>query len=223
MLSIVDLLEAGTVTRELAAYLLAAIRNGASFMVGARPGGAGKTTVMGVLLNFVPPDMELYPADGPAAIGRGMRETDQRCVYICHEVSPGDYYAYLWGELLRDYFELSARGHLLATNLHADTLEEAREQICRQNGVPEAAFCRMNLLLFLQVQGRWQDARRQIAEAWESDGKGSHRRIYTKDDPDVVVGRLAGEERWSEARLLLDRIRATKARTIEQVRAVLTG
>ena len=50
MLSIVDLIDAGTVTRDLAAYSLAAISNGASFMVGAMPGGAGKTTVMGALL-----------------------------------------------------------------------------------------------------------------------------------------------------------------------------
>jgi hypothetical protein len=54
MLSIVDLIEAGTMSREVAAYSLAAIGAGASFMVGALPGGAGKTTVMGALLNFVP-------------------------------------------------------------------------------------------------------------------------------------------------------------------------
>ena len=40
-------------------YALAAIGNGASFMVGANPGGAGKTTVMGALLNLVPDDAEL--------------------------------------------------------------------------------------------------------------------------------------------------------------------
>ncbi len=45
MLSIAGLIEAGTVTRDLAAYSLAAIGTGASFMVGALPGGAGMTTV----------------------------------------------------------------------------------------------------------------------------------------------------------------------------------
>jgi Flp pilus assembly CpaF family ATPase len=44
MLSIVDLIDAGTMSPELAAYSLAAIGGGASFMVGALPGGAGKTT-----------------------------------------------------------------------------------------------------------------------------------------------------------------------------------
>ena len=63
MLSIVDLLEAGTLSPALAAYLLAAISRGASFMVGALPGSAGKTTVMGALLNFVPATIALKPAD----------------------------------------------------------------------------------------------------------------------------------------------------------------
>lgn len=64
MLSVVDLIEAGILGEELAAYCLAAIGQGASFMVGAMPGGARKTTVMGALLTFVPPDVELSPADG---------------------------------------------------------------------------------------------------------------------------------------------------------------
>ena len=44
MLSLVDLIDAGTVDLPLAAYLAATMRSGASLLVGARPGGAGKTT-----------------------------------------------------------------------------------------------------------------------------------------------------------------------------------
>jgi len=68
MLSVVDLIEAGTLTAELGAYCLAAVEQGASFMVGALPGGAGKTTVMGALLNFVPAGVELVPANGQDVI-----------------------------------------------------------------------------------------------------------------------------------------------------------
>jgi hypothetical protein len=45
MLSLVDLIEAGTVDLPLAAYPAAAMRS-ASLLVGARPGDAGKTAVM---------------------------------------------------------------------------------------------------------------------------------------------------------------------------------
>ena len=52
MLSVFDLLAAGTLDVDLTAYFLARISRGASFLVGANPGGAGKTTVMCALLNF---------------------------------------------------------------------------------------------------------------------------------------------------------------------------
>jgi ABC-type dipeptide/oligopeptide/nickel transport system ATPase subunit len=74
------------------------------------------------------------------AVGRGLIRASPRRCYICHEIGSGPYYAYLWGEELRAYFELPQAGHTLATNLHADTYEEARHQICAENGVPEAAL-----------------------------------------------------------------------------------
>ena len=82
MLSVVDLIEAGTMTAELAAYCLAAIGQGASFMVGAMPGGAGKTTVMGALLNFVPAGVELVPADAQDVISQGLQKPPRYLVWV---------------------------------------------------------------------------------------------------------------------------------------------
>ena len=82
MLSVADLIDADALSLPLAAAVTARIAGGASFMVGANPGGAGKTTVLCALLNFVPPD---------CALG------------TC--------------------------GHIPATNLHADTLEETMYHI----------------------------------------------------------------------------------------------
>jgi hypothetical protein len=225
MLSIVDLLDAGTVDRDLAAYALAAIGRGASFLVGALPGGAGKTTVMGALLNFVPADVELAAADGPAALDRARRRPDPRRCFICHEIGSGPYYAYLWGRELRDYFELPQAGHMLATNLHADTYEQARAQICRDNGVPEADLWRMSLMLFLSVGRRGFRARRWIEAAWESDGAGPHRQVYAADGAGgLEASSLVGPGEVAEAREVIDRIVAGGARTIEEVRAaVLDG
>jgi hypothetical protein len=221
MLSIVDLIEAGTVTRELAAYCLAAIGGGASFLIGALPGGAGKTTVMGALLNFVPADVTLVPADGIGSIERGMKvpPSSRRC-FICHEIGSGPYYAYLWGEELRQYFRLAEAGHMLATNLHADTYEQAREQICGTNGVPESALRRMNLMFFLSV-GRRGRGQRRIEEAWESDGRLPHRRIYDASAPAGAVGPslLVSDNALALARGVLDDLLAGGVRTIQDVRA----
>lgn len=219
MLSIVDLVEAETVTRELAAYCLAAIGGGASFLIGALPGGAGKTTVMGALLNFVPAGVRLVPADGIESIELGMKAppSARRC-FICHEIGSGPYYAYLWGEELRQYFRLATAGQMLATNLHADTYEQAREQICGTNGVPDSALRRMSLMFFLSV-GR--GGRRRIEQAWESDGRQAHRRIYDASAPAGTVGPslLVNDDALESARGVVDDLLAGGARTIQEVRA----
>jgi hypothetical protein len=221
MLSAVDLVEAGTVSRELAAYCLAAIGRGASFLVGAVPGGAGKTTVMGALLNFVPADVELVPADGLDAIRSGLRSPAPRKCFICHEIGRGDYYAYLWGEELRAYFELPGAGHMLATNLHADTFEQARDQICAGSGVPEESLRRMNLMLFLHVGRGWSRASRRIAEVWESDGGEPHRRVYAAEDGGQAESGLVNAAALAEARRTVDCVLSSGARTIEDVRAAV--
>ncbi len=223
MLSIVDLIDAGTFSEDLAAYALAAINNGASFMVGALAGGAGKTTVMGALLNFVPKSVRLVPADGLAAMHAGTAETDGRRCFICHEIGPGPYYAYLWGEPLRAYFDLPAAGHLLATNLHADTLEQARKQVCGDNGVSEAAFRRMNLIFLLSAERSGFRIRRRIEQAWESDGSSRHRQVYSArcPSPPHVRSDLVSEEDAAQGRAIIDLLGVRGARTIEEVRAAI--
>ena len=218
MLSIVDLIDAGTISTELAAYFLAAIGRGASFMVGAVPGGAGKTTVMGALLNFVPADVMLRPADGMDSIRRGLAESEPRCCYICHEIGDGPYYAYLWAHELRAYFNLPEVGHMLATNLHADTYEQAHRQICTDNGVSEASLRRMNLMFFLSVRsGR----RRRIEEVWESDGHNPHERVFPAPTP--LPTKLVSPEDIERAGRTIDRIMAGGTETIEQVRSIVTA
>jgi hypothetical protein len=221
MLSIVDLLDAGTVDLDAASYLLAAIGRGASFLVGARPGGAGKTTVMGALLNLLPPDVELVAADGLATIEAGLRSPSPRRCYICHEIGDGPYYAYLWGAALRRYFDLAEAGHLLATNLHADTYEEARGQVCKQNGVRAEAFRRVRVLLFLRVEETPRGRTRRIATCWESDGRSEHAPLIGAEGASLDRSALTDARSRAEARERLERIAASGARTIREVRRAL--
>ena len=225
MLSIVDLIEARTLSKDLAAYALAAINAGASFMVGATPGGAGKTSVMGALLNFLPPDVELAAADGMATIQRASntRSTAQRCCYICHEISSGHYYAYLWGSELRAYFDLTSAGHMLATNLHADTFQQAHEQICGDNAVPEVSLRQMNLMFFLSIRRSGLRIRRRIEQVWESDGQDPHRQVFDASSPSRLLDltELVSPDQFKHARQTIDQLLASQARTIEQVRTVI--
>jgi hypothetical protein len=174
MLSLVDLIDAGTVDLPLAAYLAAAMRAGASLLVGARPGGAGKTAVMCALLNFLPDHTVIRPVDRPAVLADGQRDVHpgDTC-YLAHEIGRGRYYAYVWGSQARAFFRLAARGHIIASNLHADTLEETRDQLCHENenGVSQEHLDAVALQIYLRVEraGGWA-VHRRVSHVYESDG-----------------------------------------------------
>jgi hypothetical protein len=218
MLSIFDLLAAKTLDLDLAAYLMARISRGASFMVGAVPGGAGKTTVMCALLNSIPVDVTLIAATPEAVCNAAEKAAPRRACYVCHEIGSGSYFAYLWSDALREYCQLSKRGYMLATNLHADDLEQARNQVCGTNGVRADQFNKFELLIFLRVKGGYFDAHRWIDLVYSSDGSCEHGLIFTaaeglkkdcyKGDPQYVA---ACRDFLSE--------QAGKTQTIEQTRA----
>jgi hypothetical protein len=208
MLSIIDLIERGTLKLRTAAYLATRIQQGTSFVTGAVPGGAGKTTVMGALLNLLPPGMVIVPTEDMHVIDRVRSMAEPVCA-VAHEISRGAYYCYIWGDVLRAYFALGREGHTLATNLHADDLDQARAQICGDNGVPEEDLAGV-AFVFLSSSGG-SASRRIVASAiMVSDGSGGH----VPFTPDMADGQ-AEVERWeSTFRELMDR----DLRTIEEVR-----
>ena len=226
MLSLVDLLTAGTVDLELAGYLCAAVNAGQSFLVGCVPGGGGKTTVMAALLNVTPADVVLAPADGLEAIQEAQRNPSPRQCLICHEIGAGGYYAYLWGEEARAFFALTRAGHIVATNLHADTLEQCHAQLCGENGVAEEDFTRVGVKVFLHVGGGWGDRARRVAAVHESAPGQAHRLLFhwqpEKDRFErLAESRLTTPAREAQCREFLGRLAARKACTIEAVRAAV--
>ena len=64
-LTLADLIDRGTLTRELAAVVAWTIAHGASVFVAAGPQGAGKSTVANALLELVPQDANVYVTSGP--------------------------------------------------------------------------------------------------------------------------------------------------------------
>ena len=179
MLSVFDLLAAKTLDLDLAAYLMARISKGSSFMVGSVPGGAGKTTIMCALLNFVPVDVPLIAATPEAVYeAANAKVSPPLACYVCHEIGSGHYFAYLWADALRTYCGLIEHGHLLATNLHADNPEQAREQICTTNNVRSEHFNKFELLIFLRVENGYPRANRWIEEVYSGDGSSGHELIF---------------------------------------------
>lgn len=149
MLSIVDLVERETVTIDRAAWLLSRVNEGSSWLVGAKPGGAGKTAVMCALLAMLPKDQIVHLASPDTA---WQTAVPPHCI-AAYELSPGDYEAYVWGNDLCTMADLGVSGCRLVSNLHADILEEARTQLVDHNYVSEQGFGAFGLFIPLQVKG----------------------------------------------------------------------
>ena len=219
MLSVFDLLESRTLDLELAAYLMARISRGASFMVGSVPGGVGKTTVMCALLNFVPIEVPLVAATSGAV--REATESQHSC-YVCHEIGTGYYFAYLWGRDLRDYCSLIDYGHMLATNLHADDLQETREQVCNDNGVSLENFNTFGLMVFMRMDIESFTSKRLVDKVYSSNGSSGHVLIYDtnqgiRPEPNSEVY-LTDSGYVNACQVFLEEMLHNGVRTIEETR-----
>ena len=135
--------------------------------------------------------------------------------------APGSYFAYLWAEALQSYCRLFDVGHILATNLHAADLEQARDQVCGDNDVPIGHFNRFDLLVFLGVEDGYFKARRWIEELYSSDGVSEHILIYRASDGKAIrkaVTHRSVDPAYVEACRDFLRRRAPTVRTIEDTR-----
>jgi hypothetical protein len=149
MLSVVDLVEAGTIAVPQAAWLLARILRGSSWLVGARPGGAGKTTVMSALLAMAPSGARVCLTDRDGA----WRSCLPGDYLVSYELSPGFYRGYVWGPEVARMTELGIGGCRLVSNLHADTLGQARAQVVGQCGATEQGFLAFQMFIPLVLEG----------------------------------------------------------------------
>ncbi len=162
MLSVIDLLLAGTFDNLLLCRVLERIANGSSWMVGAQAGGAGKTTVMSALL-------AMLPAGEPVALAaqdEPWRTAAPGTCVVAYEISPGAYDGYIWDEALRAYVALGRRGCRLVTNLHADTLEEARGQIVEENRVPLDQFDGLGMFIPVVLERTPAGLTRRVREVY---------------------------------------------------------
>jgi len=178
-LSIVDLVRAGTISREMAAYAWRAMEEGASLLTGARPGGAGKTTVMAAILNFLPPGVPIVTVDRPGVITAASAEDPARpACYLVHEIGSGHWYGYLWGRDVARFLSLVEGSRRIASCLHADTLDELAAIVCSPplEASPQD-LARVDLILFMHVDAAG-GYRRRVSTFYEADGEGNHRLLF---------------------------------------------
>jgi len=196
-LSVVDLIEANTVSVDVAAYLLTCVANGASFLTAANPGGAGKSTVLATLLGFLPPGTRIVTTHSPSVIAGELRRPakEPTCV-LAHEIGSGRWFGYIWGQDVADFFRLMEGPRRIASCQHADTLEELRDILLAPPlNVTDQEFLQLDLLLFMHVDSGRGATRRRVATVHEADGAGH---------PPVFLWREQGDrfEQTGASRLL---------------------
>jgi len=188
MLSLVDLLEAGTVGLQMAAQMAAVAARGGSFLTAAGPGGVGKTTLMGAMLACLPPGAAIVPIESARTLDRlPPPAPEQPKCLVLHEIGNGSYYAYLWGPAVGRYFAAARpAGRCLASNLHAETYEEAVAQL-RGLDVADEDLAAVDLIAFMAiVRGR-----RRVTTVWHADGAGGHTCAWEWDAASDAFNRTA--------------------------------
>lgn len=165
MLSVVDLIEDVTLDVATAGLLLSFVAGGASFLTAAGPGGVGKSTLLAVLLSFLPPHERICTVVHPSGVDRPEEPT----CWLCHEIGAGHWFGYLWGESAAEFLSLHDRGRIAAT-LHADSDEEIVAQLLGPGvGAAEEDLAQVDLLLTMVRVG----GRRRVSAIYESTGDGA--------------------------------------------------
>lgn len=192
-LSMVDLIQAGTISAEMAGYAMWAVEHGASLLCGARPGGAGKTTLMAAILNLLPPDVPIVTVSQSSVIADGLaRPADEPRCYLAHEIGSGQYYGYIWGREVADFLALIDGPRRIASCLHADTLEELTGILCSPPlGVSREVLGRVGLVLFMGVDRKLAGYRRRVTTFYEAEGAGGHRLLFRWDRPSDTFRQVA--------------------------------
>jgi len=182
-LSIIDLIRAGTISAEMAAYVGYGVSQGASVLTAANPGGAGKTALLAALLGFVPRDMRLVTVDSAEVVAKAEAKLTPHC-YLAHEIGAGHWYGYLWGPVVARYLSLASGPHMVASCLHADTIEELQADLASLPlGVSPSVLLGIDFVLFMRVDrggaGEAGGYRRRVAAVYQSNRSGgSHRRVF---------------------------------------------
>lgn len=235
-LSVVDLIEAGTLCPDAAALCWTLIDRGAAFITGAVPGGAGKTTLMAALLAFIPPGERILTAKNHSVVERAARdEPDNPVCLLAHEIGRGSWFAYIWGRTARKFFASNGPQRRPVTCLHADTPDQTAE-ILEECGVADEHIDAIDLHLYIRAFSTFRPRHRVTALHCRLDGDlvPAYRWEENPDRLSPLIERetlaSAAEDRfglpptqfielWEARRECLERMQRESVREFETVRS----
>jgi hypothetical protein len=155
-LSILDLVNYGTIDCKLAALLWLLMERRASVLVAAGPSFVGKTTLLHDLLDFLPPDIQKISLQGYYEEFRFLNYGQPAKTYlVAEEISNHGFFGYLWGHQAAKVFKLMPQGYALGGTMHARSSEEVIYILHRILGIPMTLISRLGVIVTLRVTGNW--------------------------------------------------------------------
>lgn len=149
-LSVLEIINYGTLDLRLAALLWLMMEHRASVIVGAGPSFAGKSTTLNVMLDFLPPEVEQVELQGVAEdFGFLQNAVPARTYMVAAEFN--NYMGYVWGDVARRAFQLLEEGYGLGGTVHARTAKEAASIFYRYLGLPLPAIFRLDAIVNLRI------------------------------------------------------------------------
>jgi hypothetical protein len=173
-MSIVQIMQAGTMPPRLAAAFWLGLERGASFVLAADPPGAGKTTILTALLALAPPDMLAYFTRGWGETFELPPPSDEYPTYLMVNEMSDHLPVYSWGPYVLRAFELLGEGYSLCTTMHADTVEGVYDQLSDELGVPDEHIARLTFVVPLAISRRDGATLRRVLDVGvpEANGRG---------------------------------------------------
>lgn len=149
-LSVLEIIKTGTIDLRLAGLLWLLMEHRASAVVSAGPSFAGKTTMLHVLLDFLPPSVKPVHLQGNLEDFSFLEDARPAETYLVASEF-NNYFWYVWGRVARRAFQLMTQGYSLGGTIHARNAKEVAYIFYRYLGLPLEVIGQLGVIVNLRV------------------------------------------------------------------------
>jgi hypothetical protein len=149
-LSVLELINSGTLGLRLAGLLWLMMENRSSVIVSAGPSFAGKSTTLNVLLDFLPPEVKQIHLSGADEDFRFLKDARPAETYMV-AAEFNTYLGYIWGDVARKAFQLLVQGYSLGGTIHARSAKEVVYILYQYLDLPLQTIAQIGAIINLRV------------------------------------------------------------------------
>ena len=150
-MSVTELLEAGNFDARTAAFAWMVLESHGSLLIAAEQPHSGKTTTLTAFLDFLPNDTRRVFVRGWSETFDYLEQTKPDATILLANELSSHLPVYLWGPKAVRVFRSLRKGYALGSTLHADSADEAVEQLTGELGVAPGDLAAVDLLAVMRI------------------------------------------------------------------------